>query len=102
MDQDVFADADKITMHSLRSWLATVCFQLEVPERETNLLLHWTSKEMVRCYAKNTSAVETANRSRIVAVLDGEWRSAGPGMRLAGAVCPTWDELKNRVTTRRF
>ena len=102
VDQDVFADADKITMHSLRSWLATVCFQLEVPERETNLLLHWTSKEMVRCYAKNTSAVETANRSRIVAVLDGEWRSAGPGMRLAGAVCPTWDELKNRVTTRRF
>ena len=102
VDQDVFADADKITMHSLRSWLATVCFQLEVPERETNLLLHWTSKEMVRCYAKNTSAVETANRSRIVAILDGDWRSAGPGMRLASAACPSWDELKNRATTRRF
>ena len=83
-------------MHSLRSWLATLCRQIEVPNRETNKQLHWTNKTMIRCYAKNFSTVETGQRRRIVAVLNGEGRSAGPGQRLRPPAL--WDTIR----TARF
>ena len=103
---DRFADAHKITLHSLRSfrsWLATLCRQIEAPDRETNELLHWMNKTMVRCYAKNFSAVATVRRRRIVAVLNSDWRSAGPGQRLRAP--PLWDTIAvdgNWNRTARF
>ena len=75
-------DFSLITMHSLRSWLATLLRQLEVPPDQTNELMHWTGNSMQRLYNRNFSAVEVRMRSRVVQVLAGDWRSAGPNHRL--------------------
>ena len=61
-------------------------------------MLHWTNKTMVRCYTKNFDAIETSQRRRIVMVLNGEWRLAGPGKRLRNP--PRWKDIQVERTTR--
>ena len=79
-------------MHSLRSWLATLCRQIEVLDRETNEMLDWTNRTMVRCYTRNFNAAATSQRRRIVMVRSGDWRSAGPGKRLRNP--PRWKDIQ--------
>ena len=45
---------------------------------------------MQRCYTKNFEAIEVSQRERLVAILDGDWRSAGPGQPLDPHI-PAWD-----------
>ena len=92
-DRQPHRDFSRITMHSLRSWLATLARQVEVPLEEINELLHWSNTTMARCYTKNFEAIEVRQRARIVALLSGPWRSAGPGDRLADDA-PKWDATR--------
>ena len=70
-------DYSKITMHSLRAWLATFARQVGVPPSEINELLHWTQGSMARLYNRNFSAIEVSLRARILKIMGSTpWRSA--------------------------
>ena len=84
-------DFSKITMHSLRAWLATFARQAGVKPEETNELLHWTSGIMIRLYNRNFSATEVLLRRRILYIMASPWRSAGKGHELQQTAAP-WDK----------
>ena len=96
---DATRDYSKITMHSVRSWLATLCRQVRVPPHEVNELLHWSNKTMQKCYDQNFLAVEVSQRARLVRILNSDWSSAGPGTSLDDNV-PVWDDTTRN--TARF
>ena len=95
-DEYIKDDFSKVTMHSLRAWLATFLRQLHVPKDQINDLLHWSSGEMLRCYDRNFDAVEVALRRRITGVLASGWRSAGKGHVLQEPV-PQWNPEHTRT-----
>ena len=96
---DATRDYSKITMHSVRSWLATLCRQVRVPPHEVNEILHWSNKTMQKCYDQNFLAVEVSQRARLVRILNSDWSSAGPGTSLDDNV-PVWDDTTRN--TARF
>lgn len=75
-------DFSKVTMHSLRAWLATLARQVGASPSESNELLHWQQGTMSRLYNRNFEASEVLLRKRVVQVLGSTWRSAGKGHEL--------------------
>ena len=87
-------DFSRVTMHSLRAWLATFCRQLNVPDSQANELLHWSNGKMIRLYNRNFEATEVHLRTRIQYAMTTGWKSAGKQHRLREP--PRWEECTVR------